>query len=136
MRGFILRNESVDFKSECELSALLSATKLDDLELLLHGLDLGYLADIMTVSTGFMLERDPELGVFAHVYIFIGTLPFFFFLFLRLRCLISVMSRAMVLLHTVQYGIINLWVRYSDPRCVEHSCITDRMTPPGLGNLS
>lgn len=33
-----------------------SVTKLDDLELLLHGLDLGYLTDIMTVSTVCVLE--------------------------------------------------------------------------------
>lgn len=32
-------------------SVLCSATKLDELELLLHGLNLGYLNDIMTVST-------------------------------------------------------------------------------------
>ncbi|KAG7214426.1 hypothetical protein INR49_006383 [Caranx melampygus] len=55
VRGFILRNESVVFKSECELSALLSAIKLDDLELLLHGLNLGYLADTMTVH---LLEAE------------------------------------------------------------------------------
>lgn len=42
--------------SQGELSALLSVNKLDELELLLHGLDLGYLTDIMTVSIHYMLE--------------------------------------------------------------------------------
>ena len=54
--GSCMWNKSLVFKSQGELSALLSVTKLDELELLLHGLDLGYLADIMTVSTNRMLE--------------------------------------------------------------------------------
>ncbi|XP_053175444.1 ankyrin repeat, SAM and basic leucine zipper domain-containing protein 1 [Scomber japonicus] len=40
-----------------------SATKLDDLELLLHGLDLGYLADIMTendISWNYLLTMEKE----------------------------------------------------------------------------
>lgn len=34
-----------------KVSFLLSVNKLDEIELLLHGLDLGYLIDIMAVST-------------------------------------------------------------------------------------
>ncbi|MEQ2272170.1 hypothetical protein XENORESO_015823 [Xenotaenia resolanae] len=46
------------FKTNSDaLSSKESATKLDELELLLHGLNLGYLADIMAVSTTrFLLD--------------------------------------------------------------------------------
>uniref|UniRef100_A0A8D3B920 Ankyrin repeat, SAM and basic leucine zipper domain containing 1 n=1 Tax=Scophthalmus maximus TaxID=52904 RepID=A0A8D3B920_SCOMX len=42
-----------------------SVAKLDDLELLLHGLDLGYLADIMTVSTDSdcMIRFQYNIGI-------------------------------------------------------------------------
>lgn len=39
------------FMSQDLFSVLLSSTKFDELELLLHGLNLGYLNDIMAVST-------------------------------------------------------------------------------------
>lgn len=58
------------------LFALLSVFKLDELELLLHGLDLGHLTDIMSVSIDYMLEIKCNY-VFVSQYVYLEyTMPF------------------------------------------------------------